>query len=206
MSAIQVSRRGGAQVGWLNASWPLASIQITPDALTVSVLEKYTFVPAQVHAIEAIGSIPVLNTGIRIHHTRADYPEKVIFYSVGGRDSLLQAAGAAGFPVGELAVQTKRGFPVKVSAIVVFVLLWNALFLLDRGGSLFDTSSKLGPYSFLALALAFAVASLTPRSSRLQQLILRDGHDVGEIRGFLRLLQLVTGGLALAAGHALWVR
>jgi len=84
-----------------------------------------------------------------------------------------------------------------VSAIVVFVLLWNALFLLDRGGNPLNTSGTLGPYSFLALALAFTVATVMPHSERLQELILRDGHDIGEIRGFLRLLQVVSGFLAL---------
>lgn len=96
--------------------------------------------PAEVHAIESVGSIPVLTTGIRIHHTRPDYPEKIVFYSMGSRESLLQAAGAAGFPVGKPTLQAKRGFPVRVSAIVVFVLMWNALFLLDRGGNPLNTS------------------------------------------------------------------
>jgi len=163
----------------------------------LSALGKYTFVPAEVHAIEPVGSIPVLTTGIRIHHTRSDYPEKIVFYSMGGRESLVQAAGAAGFAVGAPKIETKRGFPVRVSAIVVFVLLWNALFLLDRGGNPLNTSGTLGPYSFLALALAFTVATVMPHSERLQELILRDGHDIGEIRGFLRLLQVVSGFLAL---------
>lgn len=197
MATSSVSQRGGAQVGWLSAPWPLASIQIAPGSLTVSALGRYTFAPAEVHAIEPVGSIPVLTTGIRIHHTRPDYPEKIVFYSMGSRECLLQASGAAGFPVGKPTLQATRGFPVRVSAIVVFVLMWNALFLLDRGGNPLNTSGTFGPYSFLALALAFAVATLAPRSARLQEFILRDGHNLGEIRGFLRLLQVTTGFLAL---------
>jgi hypothetical protein len=204
MNTARVSQRGGAQVGWLSASWPLASIQIAPGILTVRALGTYAFAPSEVHVIEPIGSIPILTTGIRVHHTRSDYPEKIVFYAMGGRDRLLEAARDAGFAIGEPTLQTKRGFPVKISAIVIFAILWNALFLLDRGGDRLSTSSGLGPYSFLALALAFAVATLTPRSSRMQRLILRDGHDVGEIRGFLRLLQVVTGILALTSGMALW--
>ena len=206
MNTNRVSQRGGAQIGWLSASWPFAAIRIEPGSLAISALGTYAFVPSEVQTVEPIGSIPVLTTGIRIHHTKSDYPEKVVFYSVGGRDRLLAAARAAGFPVGQPSLQTKRGFPVKVSAIVVFVLLWNALFLLDRGGNPFSTSSNLGPYSLLALVLAFAVATFIPLSSRLQALILRDGHDVGEIRGFLRLLQLIAGFLALTSGMAWWSR
>ncbi len=205
MNTNPVSQRGGAQIGWVSASWPFASIQIAPSSLTVSALGKYAFAPSEVHAIEPIGAIPVLTTGIRIHHTRPDYPEKIVFYSMGSRDRLLQAASAAGFPVGEPSfVESKRGFPVRVSAIVVFVLLWNGLFLIDRGGNPFSTPSNPGLGSLLALALGLVVATFTPRSSRLQEFIMREGHDVGEIRGFLRLLQVVTGVLALTTLVSLW--
>ena len=111
MNMSPVTQRGGAQVGWLSASWPFASIQIAPESLTVNALGKYSFSPAEVHAIEPIGSIPVLTTGIRIHHTRPDYPEKIVFYSMGSRESLLHAAGAAGFPVGEPTSQGKSRLP-----------------------------------------------------------------------------------------------
>lgn len=199
-----ISQRGGAQIGWLSASWPFASIQIKHSSLTVSALGTYAFVPTEVHAIEPTGLIPILTTGIRIHHTRSDYPEKIVFYSMGARDKLLEAASTAGFPIGKSTLKLKRGFPVKVSAIILFVVIWNALFLLDIGGNRFNNSNSLGPFSFLALVLAFVIATFTPHSSHLQKLILRDGHDVGEIRSFLRLLQLVTGILALTAGITLW--
>jgi len=39
-------------------------------------------------------------TGIRIHHTKLDYPERIIFYSKGRRKKLLAAVRAAGFTVG----------------------------------------------------------------------------------------------------------
>jgi hypothetical protein len=200
----QTSQRGGAQVGWLSASWPLAGIKIEPARLTVSALGSYTFNPSEVSAIEPVGSIPVLTTGIRIHHMRPDYPEKVIFYSMGRQDSLLQALRAAGFTVGRPTVKASRGFPVKIGAILVAVLVWNLLFFLDRQGKEFFSGSTSGPYSLLALVLAFLVATFTPYSSRLQDLILREDHDVGEIRGFLRLLQLVSAVLAISGAWSLW--
>jgi len=203
MSIARVSQRGGAQVGWLNASWPLASIQITPGSLTVSVLGDYVFAPADVHAIESVGSIPLLSTGIRIHHTRPDYPEKIVFYGM-GRDRLVQAASAAGFRVGEPHLQTKRGFPVRFSAVVAALLLWNGLFLLDTGGHPFGGPRKPGLLVFVALALFCAIATLVPRSPRLQQLILREGRHIGEIRGFLRFTQFIAGAMAFATGLALW--
>jgi len=202
----QTSQRGGAQVGWLSASWPLASIKIDSATLTMRALGAYTLNPSEVSAIEPVGSIPVLTTGIRIHHTRPDYPEKLVFYSMGRQESLLQALGAAGFKVGQPGIKESRGFPVRVSAIVVAILVWNLLFFLDRHGRDFLSTSTAGPFSFAALVLAFLVATITPYSSRLQDFILREGRAVGEIRGFLRLLQLVTAVLALGTAWSLWAQ
>ena len=203
------SQRGGARTGWTQASWPFASIEVKPGCLTVSVLGKYTFAPSQVDAVEPVGSIPLLSTGIRIHHTRSDYPEKIVFFGLGGRDRLLAAISAAGFRVGEPAFRHERGFPVKISAIVVFILVWNALFWLDAGGDRFNTAGgRAGPYSCLALALTFAAATLILRSPRAQGLVLREGHDVGEIRGTLRLVQIIAGLGTLISAISLnpWAR
>jgi hypothetical protein len=203
MSIARISQRGGAHVGWLSASWPLASIRIAPGSLTVSMLGHYVFVPADVDAIESVGAIPLLSTGIRIHHTRPDYPEKIVFYGV-GRDRMLQAASAAGFRVGEPHLQTKRGFPVRFSAIAVFLLLWNGLFLLYTGGHPFDRPSKPGLFAIVPFAMACATATLALRFPRLQQLILREGRHIGEVRGFLRFTQLIMGVMAFASGLGLW--
>ena len=43
MNMSPVTQRGGAQVGWLSAPWPFASIQIAPESLTVNALGKYSF-------------------------------------------------------------------------------------------------------------------------------------------------------------------
>jgi len=60
----------------------------------------------------------------------------------------------------------------------------------------------------MPLVLTFAVALATPRSPRLQALILRKGRHVGEIMPFLRLVTLVTGlllvifSILIAGSHA----
>ena len=202
MSVREYSQRGGAKIGWVSASWPLASLQITSGSLTVISFGTYAFAPGDVDAIEPVGSIPILTTGIRIHHTRADFPEEIVFYCGGGRERVLQAASAAGFRVGEPIRRASRGFPVRIGAIVAFVLPWNVLFLIDLMGKSSNAPGTLGPCSLLAMVLAFSVATLIPRSVRLQEFVMRDGHDVGEIRGFLRLTQFITGILAVATGLA----
>jgi hypothetical protein len=100
----------------------------------------------------------------------------------------------------------QRGFPLRFSAIAVFLLLWNGLFLLGTGGNPFNGPGKVNPFAFVALALTCAVATLIPRFPRLQQLILRDGRHIGEVRGFLRFTQLLTGVMAFATCLGLWWR
>jgi len=71
-------------------------------------------------------------------------------------------------------------------------VVWNALFLFD-----FARSSGIppqpGPFALVALLFAFALSIGTLTSSRLQQLVLKPGRSVGEIRPFLRLLAFVSG-------------
>jgi hypothetical protein len=196
-----IKQRGGAQVGWVNASWPLAGIEVSPGLLTVSSMGRYAFVPADVTAVEEVGSIPFLSQGIRIHHSKADYPEKVVFYTTTGRLALLSAIREAGFRLGKPTSLAKRGFPFRPPAVIALVVLWNGLFFLDRPG--FAPSHNMpGPYVLLALAILFGLASLLPCSRWLQQLFLREGRVVGEVLSLVRLLQLVSGLMLVGFGIA----
>src|SRR5690242_5065188 len=91
------SFRGGARIGWFNASWPFARLRVGTDRLTLSCFGSYEFSPSQVTVIEPVGFIPILFKGIRIHHNRPDYPEKIIFWCVGAREEVLDAISNSGF-------------------------------------------------------------------------------------------------------------
>jgi len=192
-----IKRRGGAQVGWVNATWPLAGIEIGHGKLQVTSMGTYDFTPNEVTAVEPVGAIPVLSQGIRIHHTKTQYPERVVFYTMSGRQKILGAIEAAGFRVGQPVDQARRGFPLRWPAIIGVIVLWNLLFLLENRGS-GKSPSLPGPYTFLALAMVFGLATLLPKSERLQEFFMRDGRDVGEISPVLRLVQLITGFMLLA--------
>lgn len=194
-------QRGGAQVGWFHASWPLAGIEVAPGLLTISSLGTYSFAPGEVTAVEEVGSIPLISRGIRIHHSKPDYPEKVVFYTLGGRLDLLAAIRKAGFRLGQLTFVVKRGFPFRIPAVVALVLLWNLLLFLDMPN--FSSPGHVpGPYVLLALAILFGWASLLPRSSWLQQIFLREGRAVGEVLSLTRLVQLVSGAMLVGFGIA----
>ena len=61
-----------------------------------------------------------------------------------------------------------------------------------------------GPFILLALLLLFAFATAVLLSATLQGMVLRDGHQVGEIKGFLRLLQVIAGFMCAIFAVLLW--
>ncbi len=192
----QISFTGGSMVGWVNASWPLAKLTISSEHILLSTFGRYEFAPGQVISVEPYGVIPVLASGIRINHNRPDYPTRVVFWCVGGRKKVLASFEKYGFlPQGE-ASRRPSGIAVRWSAILAFLIIWNALFLF--GMSLHDGPHESpGPFELIALLFVFTFSTAAQKSATLQKLILRDGRQIGEIKQFLQLLQLVTGMLFL---------
>ena len=78
-----VSAVGGSQIGWVSASWPFAKLVVSKQQLTLSCLGTYVFEPQQIAALEPHGFIPFFARGVRIVHSRADYPAKKIFWCLG---------------------------------------------------------------------------------------------------------------------------
>ncbi|MES1240928.1 MAG: hypothetical protein ABUT39_04855 [Acidobacteriota bacterium] len=90
---------GGVRAGWWRASWPLATLSVSASQLTISatLIGPYSFTPDQVVAFEPFGLIPIFGRGIRIVHTRTDYPAKVIFSCFWTPDRLRESILGAGF-------------------------------------------------------------------------------------------------------------
>ena len=191
-----LSVTGGARVGLMNASWPLARLTADADRLTVSVfmLGKYEFTAKQIAALEPCGSTPLFGRGIRLRHNRPDYPERIEFWTMAGRDRLLERIHAAGFGAAGPAstVISGRGFPLRWSAVVILLLAWNLPFLIDHlaAGNLW---SAPGMISVIPVGGAFAFSWAALHSRRLQNFLLRDGRPVSEIRQALLLLRFVSG-------------
>lgn len=203
--ATGISLRGGAFIGGIVAPWPLAQVQVSAGAVTVGFLGQYRFAPADVLAVESVGTLPLLTTGVRIHHHRTDYPEVFVLYcsSARARSALLQALRDAGFTTGRPAVPTPaRGFPVRTKALVAALLAWNLMFVMGKlpagiDGAPVHSELEQAFYALLAPVLVLLLASLAPRSRRIQRFVLRAGRQLGEIRGALRLMQALAA-IALA--------
>lgn len=94
--AGEFTARVGARVGWTRASWPLASLTVSKTGLRLSALGTYVFTPSEVVGLERVG-IPFVLSGVRIVHSRADYPENIVVWYLGSADRLIARIGEAGF-------------------------------------------------------------------------------------------------------------
>lgn len=207
----QVSFRVGTQVGFLRARWPVAKLTADSTQLTLSGFGTYTFSTSDVVALEPYDSIPFLGTGreIRVRHNRSDYPERVVFWRRGNREEMLAELADVGFcPKGRPGQARPSEFPVRWSVLLAVGVLWSTLLLLDifRHGIPDLKAMPLGPFSILALAMLFGVASAIRMSIRVQNLVMREGHSFVEIKNILPLTQFVSGMMALVLVAFLMVR
>ena len=201
----EVSFTGGARIGWVNASWPLATLTARAQELKLSTLGTYTFTDQEVVSFERYGSIPFLASGIRINHNRVDYPEKVVFWCMGNREAVLDEIRGVGFRPQGKAVARPSGFAFRWSVALLVIVVWNVLIFSDNQFHLASRPGPPGPLTMLALVSVFALSSALPRSAGLQRSVLRPGRSINEITPYLRLFQLVTGLMSLAMGISLLV-
>lgn len=188
------SFRGGARIGWSNATWPFAKLVADAQELRLSCLGTYVFKPTDVVSLDPHGSIPFFHSGIRIRHNRPDYPATIIFWCLGRRHRTLEQLAASGFRPAGQAGEPARGMPVRWGAIILAVLLWNALFLFnDR----LLVQGRPGLLMLSALLLFLVGATAIRRSARVQRLVLREGRHLGEIEAFLIVTQMILGALFL---------
>jgi hypothetical protein len=195
----KVSFKGGSRIGWVNASFPFATLECSRERITLISFGKYEFLPDEVVSFDTYGSIPVVANGLRIHHNRLDYPEKVVFWCMGSRAKVTNALQQTGFKPSGQVVERPKGIPIRWMAIIGFVLIWNLLFMLDGPPAFVaHAAPKPGLGAIVALLLTFALATGIKHSGRVRNLVLAPGHTLGEVRGVVSLLQLVSGALGAA--------
>lgn len=95
--------------------------------------------------------------------------------------------------------ESRPGFPVRWTAVVVFVTVWNLLLALD-GFVPWREPKPPGPFVLLALGTAFVGALVLRRSPIVQRLVMKPGRSVNEIAHALILLQVIFGFLLIGFG------
>ena len=201
----QIEETGGANIGFGRATWPFAKLLVNKNELQLnaSIIGNVYFRPSDIISIEP--STLFSGTGIKINHRVNEYSKKVIFLTSGSRD-LIKRIEDTGFlnnpdPIPAeveakiIKYQSSGSFPMKWSAVIVFVVIWNLLFLGDQLGYFGNTNNRIpiGIGVQLALAFAFLFALAILLSEPFSLLVLKHGRKAREIKSFLLFLMLITG-------------
>ena len=205
IAMYEIEETGGARIGFGHASWPFAKLLVNKNELRLnaSILGTVCFRPSDIISIEP--SSLFSGAGIKINHRLSAYSAKVIFLTSGSRDLIkrIQDTGFLNNPdpipaeveAEVVEYQSSGSFPMKWSAVIVFVVIWNLLFLGDRLGYFGNTGNRIpiGIGAQLALAFAFLSALAILVSEPFSRLVLKDGRSAREIRSFLFFLMFITG-------------
>jgi len=189
MSENVFSQTGGARVGWLNASFPLATLRVSADQLTLDVVlaGSYSFNPDQVVSIEKYRGISLVGCGLHIRHTIADYPSKIIFWHAGDSKSVLERIQTTGFiaQAHEKNIPAKNGIPIRWSAVLILIAIWNSLFALGMQNLSPHEIRPFAGWSALSLFLLLLASHAIMKSTTLQTAILKPGRSFKEIRHYV---------------------
>lgn len=203
---VSYSVHGGARIGWVNYTWPLAFLSVDISSLTIVTtffglfeMGRYSFRPDQVIGIERFGWLPLIGEGIRVHHRVADYPEKIVFWC--RPSAVLRGIASTGFPTvldraASVSAVPPRGFPLRIWPLVIVILLWNMLLSYE----LFSQpmlAAFPGPCTIAALILVFVTSLAVSFSPSVQAIFLRPGRSIGEVRPMFLLVATITGIMAV---------
>jgi hypothetical protein len=152
-----------------------------------------------------------LGQGIKIIHKVNNYNSDVIFWTLGSPTELIRKIEDTGFisnagPIPAalqkeiLNTQTSGRFPIKTPAIITIVVAWNALLLPSfitifngKPGAAFGSINTL-----VAFALLFLTCLALLTSEFFREWLLKPGHTIDSLRGFLYFTMFVTGVMFVA--------
>jgi hypothetical protein len=209
----EIKETGGARIGMANASWPFAKLTVNKNTLILNagLIGKLVFSPANIISIEPYNGTALFSSGIKINHNVNGYNPKVIFCTFDNPSALINRIAQTGFlndtdpdtfiPDANLVSSQKQGgYPLKVSATIAIVAVWNLLFLYNARA--FFTDDKLhNPLGFGAqLALGFmlitGISLLTLEPVR--KLALKEGRSIDDIKSTVYFIMLICGLMLIA--------
>jgi len=203
-----IEETGGAKIGLAHATWPFAKLTVNKNVLQLnaSIIGNLYFRPSDIISIEPSSFLS--GSGIKINHRVEKYSSKVIFLTMGGAD-LINRIASTGFltntapllPEVETEIATYQSggsFPIKWSAAIAFIVIWNLLFLADMVGFLGKGKNiPLGNGSKLAMAFAFLFALGVLILKPFRQLVLKEGRTTKDVKLFFIFLMMITGFMFL---------
>ena len=134
----EIKETGGARIGMANASWPFATLTVNKEKLELNatILGKLVFKPSDIVSIEPDSSF--FRSGLKINHNVPTYKNNVVFVT-GNASNLIKRIDQIGFLTNSKPItrelsnaieasQATGGFPIKTSAAIAIVLIWNIFF------------------------------------------------------------------------------
>ena len=199
----EVKETGGAKIGMAHASKPFAVLIINKNKLELnaSVIGNLAFRPADIISImpwsQAFGK------GIQIRHSVSNYPGSIVFVTP-NPVGLINQIDQTGFLTNRSPIpydvdfeittlQQSGRFPIKTSAAIILVLLWNILIISNF--YIFFTGDKKGSPIGWGIFGAFGVFILTAVliliSEPFRELILKPGRKIEHVNRFLYFIILL---------------
>jgi len=205
---------GGARIGRANATYPFANLFVNKDVLKInaSVVGNLVFQPQDIISIEPYTMIPILGQGIKINHRIENYNPKVIFWTFKDPNFVINEIKRVGFldninskisfaDTEIIKRQEQGGFPIKKPVAIIFVILWNILFLSDFLPFFLQNKKEgipIGSGVKMAIGLLLATSILTLISDSFRKIILKEGRDFNDIKKFVYFVILISGLLLFA--------
>lgn len=199
----EVKETGGAKIGLAHSSKPFAVLTANKSKLELnaSVIGNLAFRPADVVSImpwsQAFGK------GIQIRHLVSNYPDNIVFVT-SDPVGLINQIDQTGFLTNHSPIpsdvdleittlQQSGRFPIKTSATIILISLWNVLILSNF--YIFFTGDKKGSPIGWGIFSAFGVFIITAVliliSEPFRELILKPGRKVKHVNRFLYFIILL---------------
>ncbi|OAV45358.1 hypothetical protein [Lewinella sp. 4G2] len=131
-----LSYTGGARVGMMNASFPLAKLFVEDGALNLNVLllGKHRFLQSQITALQHVTNAVGLGKGIKIEHTHPTYSNELIFWTLSDPDKILDEIANSRLGLTQNVIRKEKvaasiggllsdANPLKVSFLIAIALL-----------------------------------------------------------------------------------
>jgi len=206
----EVKETGGARIGMGNATWPFATLTVDKNKLQLNatILGNLVFRPGDIISIVPYSRF--LSKGLKINHTVSKYKDPIIFWTSGSQSDLIKRIEQTGFltntdPIAidlEESIaraQSQGGFPLRTTAAIAILVIWNILFLIDFQD--FFRKNKgavtIGHGAQLALGFILVICLLLLTFEPARRLILKDGRSINDIKMFVYFAMFICGFMLL---------
>ena len=198
---------GGARIGMASATFPFATLKVDKNELRLnaSIIGNLSFRASDIISIEPYMFIPLIGQGIKINHKVALYHQTIIFWSFKNPEWIIQQIKETGFFSSEdiqeqeaknvnlTKKQVQGGFPIKREFALLFLVVWNVLFMSDIFMKPdFQKGIFIGKGTLLAVLFLTLISALLLTSNRFRTYVLKEGRGLEDIKRFA-LFTLLMG-------------